>query len=72
MLIQIPRVLSPSEVKECFSALQAADYKDGRETAGYLSRRVIVIDTPPVRRALLFARTPAPFYPSETIHCAPV
>ncbi len=40
MLIQIPKVLEPAEVKECLAALQSADWNDGRATAGYLSNRV--------------------------------
>jgi len=40
MLIQIPKVLEPREVKECLTELQSADWKDGRTTAGYLSNPV--------------------------------
>ncbi len=40
MLVRIPNVLSPSDVKEIRDELEKADWEDGRETAGYLSRRV--------------------------------
>jgi PKHD-type hydroxylase len=40
MLILIPGVLSPAQVKECCAALDGAQWSDGRETAGYLSSRV--------------------------------
>lgn len=40
MLIQIPKLLEPAEVKECLAALRGAEWADGRSTAGYLSNRV--------------------------------
>lgn len=40
MLIVIPGVLSPAQVRECRDTLAAAQWSDGRETAGYLSARV--------------------------------
>ena len=40
MLIRIPQVLSAQQVKDCRAALEAADWSDGRTTAGYLSARV--------------------------------
>jgi PKHD-type hydroxylase len=40
MLIQIPKVLEPAEVKKWLASLQSADWNDGRTTAGYLSNRV--------------------------------
>ena len=40
MLLRIPSVLTPEQVAECAGALHAADWSDGRDTAGYLSRRV--------------------------------
>jgi len=40
MLLRIPGVLTPAEVAECVSALEAAEWSDGRMTAGYLSSEV--------------------------------
>jgi PKHD-type hydroxylase len=40
MLIRIPNVLSSAQLAECRSALQTADWGDGKATAGYLSNRV--------------------------------
>jgi PKHD-type hydroxylase len=40
MLLRIPSVLTPEQVSECVTALKAADWTDGKDTAGYLSRRV--------------------------------
>lgn len=40
MLLQIPDVLTPAQVAECRTALAAADWADGRATAGYQSARV--------------------------------
>jgi PKHD-type hydroxylase len=40
MLIVIPGVLSPAQIGEFRTALAAAEWTDGRETAGYLSSRV--------------------------------
>lgn len=37
MLLQIPKVLSPEQVAHCRQALDAADWADGRITAGYQS-----------------------------------
>lgn len=39
MLLQIPDVLSPEEVVECRKALDAAEWVDGRVTAGYQSAK---------------------------------
>ena len=39
MLLQIPDVLSPEEVAECRKALDAAEWVDGRVTAGYQSAK---------------------------------
>jgi PKHD-type hydroxylase len=40
MLLKIPGVLTAEQVAECRAALQAADWLDGRVTAGYQSARV--------------------------------
>ena len=40
MLIRIPDVLSKAQVEECRTALEGAEWSDGKETAGYLSARV--------------------------------
>jgi len=40
MLLRIPSVLTAEQVADCVSALKAADWTDGKDTAGYLSRRV--------------------------------
>jgi PKHD-type hydroxylase len=40
MLIRIPQILAKAQVEECRTALQAADWTDGKATAGYLSSRV--------------------------------
>jgi PKHD-type hydroxylase len=40
MLIQIPKVLTAEQVRECLTELEQADWSDGRHTAGYLSSRV--------------------------------
>ena len=40
MLIQIPEVLTASEVERCRQLLERADWIDGRATAGYQSGRV--------------------------------
>lgn len=40
MLLHIPEVLSAAEVSECVSALETAEWSDGKATAGYLSSRV--------------------------------
>ena len=40
MLLQIPNVLSPAQVSDLRKALEAAEWSDGKQTAGYLSSRV--------------------------------
>ena len=40
MLITVPNVLSPDQVKHCRAVLDAADWVDGRVTAGYQGIRV--------------------------------
>ncbi len=40
MLLRIPSVLTPAQVSQCLTQLKAADWSDGKDTAGYLSRRV--------------------------------
>ena len=40
MLLHVPEVLSAEEVAECRGALRAADWVDGRGTAGHLSASV--------------------------------
>jgi|SRR5579871_1147340 len=40
MLLHIPSVLTAAQVGECRKALAAADWTDGRATAGYLSSQV--------------------------------
>jgi PKHD-type hydroxylase len=40
MLIRIPEVLDPAQIQECRAALEAAEWTDGKATAGYLSQRV--------------------------------
>src|ERR1041384_7669978 len=40
MLLRIPSILTAEQVSECAGALRAADWTDGKDTAGYLSRRV--------------------------------
>jgi PKHD-type hydroxylase len=40
MLLHIPNVLSEAEIAECRNALEAAEWSDGKATAGYLSSRV--------------------------------
>ncbi|MCK9511908.1 MAG: Fe2+-dependent dioxygenase [Pigmentiphaga sp.] len=37
MMIQIPGVLSREQVRQCRRALEAADWTDGRETAGHVA-----------------------------------
>ena len=39
MLLHIPQVLNSSEANEAREALEAADWSDGRATAGYLSQQ---------------------------------
>src|SRR5579872_891446 len=40
MLLHIPNVLNAQEVAHCRKLLEAADWSDGKGTAGYLSQRV--------------------------------
>jgi len=40
MLLHIPDILTPAQVAECREALTAAEWVDGRETAGHYSERV--------------------------------
>ena len=40
MLLQLPNVLSNAQVAECRKALEAAEWSDGKATAGYLSSPV--------------------------------
>jgi PKHD-type hydroxylase len=40
MMQRIPRVLGPEQVRECRAALEAADWTDGRLTAGHTAGRV--------------------------------
>jgi PKHD-type hydroxylase len=40
MLLHIPNVLCAAQVSECRAALDAAEWADGKATAGYLSSRV--------------------------------
>src|SRR5262245_50188080 len=40
MLIVIPKVLSNAQIAECRTALENAEWADGKATAGYLSARV--------------------------------
>lgn len=40
MLLHIPSVLAPDQVRHCQSVLQAAAWSDGRMTAGYQSAKV--------------------------------
>jgi PKHD-type hydroxylase len=39
MLLQIPDVLTPDQVAQCRAALDAAQWVDGRVTAGFQSAR---------------------------------
>ena len=40
MILRIPALLTPEEVRECRRAMEAADWQDGRTTAGHLAARV--------------------------------
>ena len=40
MMLRIPSLLSPEEVRECRQAMDAADWQDGRSTAGHLAAKV--------------------------------
>ena len=51
MLLRIPALLSPDEVRACRQALERADWQDGRATAGHLAAGVkanlqLPIDSP--------------------------
>ncbi len=55
MLLQIPDVFSASEVREARAALDAADWRDGRTTAGHRAARVksnlqLAVDDPVAQR----------------------
>ncbi len=56
MLIHIPKILTAEQVAQCRETLEAAEWADGRNTAGYLSQRVKdntqVPDMNPVGRKL--------------------
>ena len=56
MLIRIAEVLSTEELAQCRQGLAAADWQDGRHSAGYLSRSVKansqLADTDPTAREL--------------------
>jgi len=40
MMVEIPGVLTPDEVKQFRTRLEAADWRDGRHTAGHVAARV--------------------------------
>lgn len=40
MMLRIPSLLTPAEVHECRKAMEAADWQDGRLTAGHLAAQV--------------------------------
>ncbi len=40
MMLRIPALLTPEEVRECRQAMEAANWQDGRTTAGHLAARV--------------------------------
>ena len=40
MMLRIPALLTPEEVRECRQAMEAVDWQDGRTTAGHLAARV--------------------------------
>ena len=51
MMLRIPALLSPEEVRECRQAMEAAEWQDGRTTAGHLAAKVksnlqLPIDSP--------------------------
>jgi PKHD-type hydroxylase len=56
MLLHIPSLLEAAQLAECRKALEAADWSDGKATAGYLSSRVKdnaqLPETDPVGRRL--------------------
>ena len=56
MLVSIPNVLNGEEVAQCVSALETADWQDGRASAGYLSeavkRNAQLADNDPTARRL--------------------
>jgi predicted 2-oxoglutarate/Fe(II)-dependent dioxygenase YbiX len=39
MLIEIPDVLTPDELRQCRDLLQQASWHDGRQTAGHIAAR---------------------------------
>jgi PKHD-type hydroxylase len=40
MMLRIPQVLTPEQVRQCRHLLEAADWRDGRATAGHLAAKV--------------------------------
>ena len=55
MMLRIPALLTPEEVRECRQAMEAADWQDGRTTAGHLAARVksnlqLPVDSPLVQK----------------------
>ncbi len=55
MLISIPDLLTPDEVRQCRAALEAAPWTDGRRTAGHVAahikaNRQLALDDPMARR----------------------
>ena len=51
MMLRIPALLSPGEVRECRQAMEATDWQDGKLTAGHLAAQVksnlqLPIDSP--------------------------
>jgi len=40
MMLRVPQVLSPEQVRQCRQLLEAADWSDGRATAGHLAAKV--------------------------------
>lgn len=40
MMLRIPQVLTPEQLRQCRALLEAADWTDGRETAGHLAAKV--------------------------------
>lgn len=55
MMLRIPDVLTPDQVKQCRQALEQAEWADGRETAGYVaagvkSNRQLPLDHPVARQ----------------------
>ena len=55
MMLRIPALLTPEEVRECRQAMEAADWQDGRLTAGHLAAKVksnlqLPVDSPVAAR----------------------